>query len=276
MKIFSDKRPIMGQDPFVFQYEGMTFLIQSMDEKRITISRFDNYTGKGFVVWDEPHERQVWAPEMHQIDGRWYIYYSFSDGQNHSHRNYFLESDSPFGPFNRGRVGYEDIWGIDLTMAEFNENRYAIWSGWEKNGDEFPQHLYIAKFQQENDGRWSTSRLGERVRIASPQYSWEKSHAPINEGPQAYVADGVFSLLFSANASWTMDYCTGIMKLVGDDPLNPEHWWKAPEPLMYNAGHGHVLEGNFIYHRKMNPFPGWTDREIRVVPLERIGVEYGI
>ena len=263
-KIFKDQRPIIGQDPFVYKIDGITYLIQSVNEKQIVCYKFQSYTGKdGRLLWERQEEQQVWAPEMHQIGNKWCIFYCYSNGMNHSHRTHVLISDNPFGPFNRKRIG-PDFWGIDMTVFEKDGKWYGVWSGWENYSDEFPQHLYIGELDPEN------IEIHERVKLSSPEYSWELSHRPILEGPQAYQADGNTVLFFSANASWTTDYCTGIMKLVGEDPLNPADWWKCPEPMGYNIGHGHALDGYFIYHRKMSPFPGWTDREIKVAPLERM------
>ena len=35
----------------------------------------------------------LWAPEIHSIDGRWYIYFAASDGNNANHRVFVLVSD---------------------------------------------------------------------------------------------------------------------------------------------------------------------------------------
>ncbi len=250
-----------GQDPYVTMADGLPILCESKDEERIVLSvldcldrpqRMDSVT-----VWDDPSERQVWAPELHCVDGLWYIYYSASDGNNSSHRNYVLQAPSPFGPYLKlGRI-CPDIWGIDLTrFAWWDGNDYAVWSGWEKNGAEFPQNLYIATM---NSAR---SVVREPVCLAVPEFRWEKSIAPILEGPQVWMHDGLLSILYSANASWKQEYSTGVLTMVGGNPMNPQHWVKRTTPLFQNAGHGCVIDGYFVYHRKLSAFPGWNDREI--------------
>jgi GH43 family beta-xylosidase len=45
----------------------------------------------------------VWAPELHQIDGQFYIYVAMDDGDNANHRMYVLQGTSttdPTQPFN--------------------------------------------------------------------------------------------------------------------------------------------------------------------------------
>lgn len=257
--IFSDKRPFYGQDPYVFSYKGIYWLIESQNEDRISISALDDLQNprrlNTMVLWDDPKERQVWAPEIHNINGDWYIYYTASDGCNTNHRTFVLHSERFLGPYKFcGRVG-PDIWGIDMTTFTWQNKRYAVWSGWERNGDEFPQNLYIAEMT-------SPFTVKDRVKLSVPELDWELSVCPILEGPQVW-SYGKLKLLYSANASWKQEYSTGLLTLNGADPLNPDHWMKRASPVMKNAGHGCMLEGYFIYHRKMSTFPGWTDREIK-------------
>lgn len=255
-----------GQDPFVTMVDDVPLLCESIDEEKIAICVLESLQSPQRVhstmVWDDESERQVWAPELHYIDGLWYIYYAASDGNNATHRNYVLQAPHPLGPYVKlGRIG-PDFWGIDLTKFDYSdEKQYAVWSGWENNGDEFPQNLYIAEMN-------SPRTIGPRVKLAVPEFDWEKSVAPILEGPQVCSNDGKVSILYSANASWKQEYSTGILTLTGEDPLNPEHWEKNPHPLFTNAGHGCVVDGYFVYHRKISAFPGWTDREIVSIKLE--------
>lgn len=239
MRVFKDHRPFYGQDPF-FVVSGNTCLyIESNNESFIQIRETptlkDLHDGPVLKVWHDTKEQQVWAPELHLIDGKWYIYYAASDGNNANHRTYVLEGDTPFGPFTKHQIG-PDIWGIDMTTFTYHGCRYAVWSGWEKNGDEFPQNLYIA--EMESPIKLKT----DRVKIAAPLFDWEQSHERINEGPQAIISPrGTLYLTFSANASWTTEYSTGLMKLIGTDPLNPVHWHKYYRPLAENFGHAQLL-----------------------------------
>lgn len=267
-KIFSDNRPTYGQDPHVTMVDGVPLLCESLDEEKIAITVLESLDSlkrvSTTVVWDRSEERQVWAPELHLIHGLWYIYYTASDGQNANHRTYVLQAPHFLGPYwFIGSVG-PDVWGIDMTQFLWWDNkRYAIWSGWEKNGsEEFPQNLYIGQM----NSPWS---VRGRVKLAVPEYDWEKSIQPILEGPQVWINDkGRLGLLYSANASWKTEYSTGAMVFFGSNPLNRDHWRKHPTPVLSNAGHGCVVQDYFIYHRKLSTFPGWWDREIVSMKVE--------
>lgn len=264
MSLFRDRRPFYGQDPHVTKVGCEYLLCESYNESLIKVSTLTSLApperGGSITVWHDPTEQQVWAPELHQIDGHWYIYYAASDGNNKNHRMYVVGAAAdPFGNYLFKEV-LHDVWGIDMTTFTWDGKRFAVWSGWAYNGAEFPQNLYIAELL-------SPVEIGPRILLAEPEFSWEKSIAPILEGPQVWQQNGDLILLYSANASWTVEYATGALVLeVGGNPLNRENWVKRPTPLLTNAGHGMVIDDLFIHHRKMSSLAGWTDREIVALP----------
>lgn len=269
MKIFKDIKPLLGQDPHVTKYKGQYILCESQNEEKISLSYL---TGTGRratkIIWDNPQEHQVWAPELHKVHGFWFIYYSSSDGENYTHRMKVLGASSdPFGPYSWSETLDHNSWGIDMTVFSWKNRQYASWSSGEKgNEEDFPQCLYIAPLV-------TPVEIGDPVLLSSPEFDWELSIAAINEGPQAWIDGEDLFLLYSANASWMPNYSTGILQLIGDNPLTPEHWSKCPWPLMTNAGHGHIIDGLFVHHRKMNFLPGWQDREIVKISQERFLVD---
>ena len=89
--------------------------------------------GPGQIVWtapwNGPASKEVWAPELHSINGRWYIYFAASDGENKNHRAWVLESrgSNPFGPYSLHgplytgddpNLSVQNRWAIDLTVFE--------------------------------------------------------------------------------------------------------------------------------------------------------------
>lgn len=266
MSLYPDTSPIYGQDPFLFQYDDKLMLIESFNERQILLREFVTPRKAGRTIWSSAAEHQVWAPEIYRIKDRYYIYYASGDGTNYSIRPYVLESsrDDPYSPY----IQYGPLtqtWGIDMTTFyhEPTRQRYAVWSGWENNGDGFPQNLYIAKM-------YSPTELGPRHLLARPTLKWEQTLAPILEGPQAFQQNNTLYLFYAANASWSQEYSTGLLRLTGKNPLNAKDWKKTEKPLFTNAGHGHPHPEDpslFICHRKLSPFPGWTDREITILPL---------
>lgn len=274
--IFKDSRPWYGQDPFVVNYNNTFLFIESNDEIKIQIRQAATLeslqTAFPQTVYFNREEQQVWAPELHNLNSRWYIFYSSSNGQNYTHRNKVLESESinPFGPYHSlGQIG-PDIWGIDNTLFQFNNHYYNVWSGWEDDETEFfptQQNLYIAPMSLSKESSF------QRVKISSPDLPWEGN---INEGPQWVQACVGQGLLFSANSSWIQDYCTGFLELFGDNPLNPEHWAKDFKPLGTNVGHAQFFEDRMIYHKKLSHLPGWQDRAIVIgAPLDEYVYQTG-
>src|SRR5207248_9012339 len=112
--LFSEPRPFPGQDPWVVPFEGSLLLVQSTaNDRRISVMRFRDlprmHDYEETVIWapgrDSDHARQIWAPELHRIGWRWYVYYAASDGENRNHRTYVLEADHPLGPYHQvGRI----------------------------------------------------------------------------------------------------------------------------------------------------------------------------
>jgi GH43 family beta-xylosidase len=264
MKTFSDSRPLYGQDPHVVKYEGKYLLVQSAyGDSRIVIKSFEHLEemnrNQSQTVW-MGKERQVWAPELHQILGKWYIYYAASDGNNSHHRMYALAADCPFGPYHSlGKLitpKEEDFWAIDQTIFEHESKVYTFWSGWDENSPGFPQHLYGAVLEEPN-------RIGIRFKISSPDFNWE---GKILEGPQIVQNKERIFLTYSANCSWKTEYCVGILEYQEGSLLDPDSWIKHAKPILRGGGHGCFLEGNYIYHKKLSPFEGWTDRVITHLP----------
>src|SRR3954454_3806939 len=70
-----------GADPWVVHHEGSYYYCQA-SHGHIEVWKSPTLLDKGecHIVWTARafawNSRQVWAPELHRIDGRWYIYYA--------------------------------------------------------------------------------------------------------------------------------------------------------------------------------------------------------
>src|ERR1044071_4464731 len=159
VNLFKDFNPLRGQDPHITKYDGKYLLCESVNEEKIVISQLsDDLTQRvsSKTVW-QSQEQQVWAPELHTINGMWLIYYTSSDGNNKNHRAKVLGPAMYWhGPYQYSQTLVPDSWSIDMTVFPWKGQRYAVWSGWENNNDEFPQHLYIAPLI-------GTTQIGKRV-----------------------------------------------------------------------------------------------------------------
>jgi GH43 family beta-xylosidase len=276
---FRERRPFPGQDPWVVPHDGSLLLVQSGgNHRKIVVKRFQDLArmdrNAETVIWtaggrNAPHQ-QVWAPELHQIEGRWYVYYSAGDGRPGNHRTYALVADDPLGPYEPlGKVcdPESDVWAIDLTVFRHAGRLYAVWSGWEGPADGFPQNLYIAPMSD------PSTISGRRRCISRPEHGWETSVAAVNEGPEVirHPRSGRLFCLYAADASWTQAYKMGLLEWTGGDVADPASWRKMPRPWFTGGGHGCVVDtpggAHLVYHRKISGDPGWADREIRSAPL---------
>ncbi len=275
----TESRP--GNDPYIIKHDGYYYYCWS--DGGVKVAKFENledvsYTG-GSQVFSAGSFQAVWAPELHYVDGEWYIYVAMQDnsGDNADHRMYCLKgtSQDPTRPFKLvGKVtDPTDKWAIDGTVFKYNGELYTVWSGWEGNVD-VAQYLYIAHMSNP----WTID--SERVLISKPD-SWDyKTKSPcVNEGPCPLNLNGKQYILFSGNGSWTDDYCIGYLALEGDDPLDPDSWVKSDEPILKvsyktsGPGHCSVFEaddGNWwmAYHANLTPGSGWSGRSYRIQPLE--------
>ena len=271
-----------GADPWVLRWQDAYYYCRSA-RGCIRLSRSERLQeigqDQGQVVWSPPpgtaFSRHLWAPELHHLDGRFYVYLAADDGRNHTHRVYVLEGhgSDPLRPFAlKGRVADpQDRWAIDATvLAMDGDRRYLVWSGWPADRDG-AQCLYIAPLANP----WTIA--GRRVCLSSPELPWETGSRPrVNEGPTVLRSPrGRFFLVYSAGGSWTDDYCLGLLSLVGDDPMQPACWRKHPQPVFARSsqvfGPGHACfvkspdgtEDWLVYHAARRRGGGWN-RDIRM------------
>jgi GH43 family beta-xylosidase len=285
-----------GADPWVVRDPNADRYLwcQSQGNTGITIWVSDRLTtlGRPYVVWTAPesgpYSKEVWAPELHHLDGRWYIYFAASDGKNANHLTYVLESEGadPLGPYTlHGPMATGDgpdgkspnIWAIDMTVLEHKGKRYALWSGWDAPGTD-QQYLYIAPLAT------PTQLGGPRVLLCdNDDYLWERTEERegsrgLHEAPQVVPSPSRTLITYSTAASWLPTYKLGVLELVGDDPLDPANWKKHPQPLFvstdktYGVGHsGFVasLDGQewwHVFHAKRDRDGGWR-RALFVQPF---------
>ncbi|KAI1392751.1 glycoside hydrolase family 43 protein [Hypoxylon trugodes] len=288
-------------DPFVTVFRGryyLTFTAGNRVEIWSSQSLADiESSASRHVVWTPPqgtdHSADLWAPELHALHGRWYVYYAAANPAhgNKSHRMYVLggppaSEDPCIGQWEfLGRIHeMPDQWAIDGTVFELNGDTYFAYSGWPlDNPDEssdLVQQLFIMKLGD------PTSAASAAIVISIPQHPWEITHEGngtdhgINEGPQFLRSpDGGISwqgLVYSCAGSWTHEYKMGMLQYIGGDPLDPESWRKGEEPLVqtrkhgtgpFGPGHGSFVnvagEIVAIYHATDSPTDGWENRRAR-------------
>ena len=284
-----------GGDPWVTRVDGVYYYSAShCGAAAICLKRSRSLTGLARAPWlgvwnpqdeDGPNSRQIWAPEIHHLEGRWYIYYAADDGDNDHHRLYVLESDRPSGPYREGDTGYPDgrlgdasgDWGIDPDVFIAADGRlYLTWSCTDYPDARFPQRICLARMRD------PLHVTGRAVRLSTPTRPWEVRGEPIQEGPVGYTRAGRTYITYSAGASWIADdYSVGLLTLApGGSPLNPSAWSKSG-PIF--EGHGTVYgPGSVVfvpspdgrqwwnmYHAidRLDCKPAYRCRDIRMQPM---------
>ncbi len=256
---------------------GFYYYSESRNDRRIFIRRSRTIAGiaadPGVCVWTAPptgaNSDHLWAPELHLIDGKWFIYYAADDGHNENHRMWVLRSESsnPCGRYQCAGQLETGGWAIDGTVLTVEDGRrYLFWSGWpaRRNGQ---QNLYVAPMRD------PLTVGGPRVLIAQPDQPWEKVAMPICEGPQVLKRNGDIFIVYSASGSWTPDYCLGLLHNKTQNLLNPSAWMKhgpvfRKTDQVWGVGHCSFVkslcqtEDWMIYHSKSRPTPGWDDRDV--------------
>jgi GH43 family beta-xylosidase len=276
-----------GADPWVIRHSNGHYYMTGSTGTNITLRRSRSLVGLGAgdskIVWlppaTGPYSKELWAPEIHHVNGKWYIYFAADDGRNENHRIYALENQNhdPFqGEFVfRGKVfdPHSDKWAIDATLFNTGEKLFLIWSGWEGN-ENVRQNLYIAPMRD------PLTISGPRVELSRPQHPWETIGKPqVNEGPEIIVRNGLVHLVYSASGSWTDDYCLGLLTAkVGSDLLAPSSWTKHDQPVFRRApgvlapGHASFVKSRdgkedwIVYHSARFSGAGWT-RMVRTQPF---------
>jgi GH43 family beta-xylosidase len=269
-----------GADPWVIRWQTNYYFCQSHPDG-VWVNRAARLENIGQDHWQRvwhPSQgtacsKQIWAPELHFLQGKWYVYVAADDGNNANHRMYVLEgtSSDPQAPFVfKGKIAPpSDRWAIDGTVLQMpDEKLYFIWSGWPGTNDGV-QNLYISPMSNP----WTIS--GQCVCISQPDRNWEQRDFPhINEGPETLWHNGRLFIIYSASAFWDDNYCLGQLTWTGGDVLDTHSWIKKPEPVFKRSadvfGPGHCSfvkspdgrEDWIVYHAHTGP--GTRRRDVRI------------
>lgn len=237
-----EKNPLILQraDPFIYKHtDGYYYFTASVPEyDRIELRRAWTLEGlanaDSVVIWrkhsDGPMSWHIWAPEIHFIDGKWYIY--FAAGQAHDPwyiRTWILENSSQ-DPFcgewkEKGRLEAEwDSFMLDTTVFTHKGSLYAVWAQKSKERTE-NSRLYIAQMYNPY-----TLKLPQTL-LSVPEYDWECNGFKVNEGPAVLIRNRKVFITFSASAT-DASYCIGLLYADENaDLLNPVSWKKAKKPV---------------------------------------------
>ncbi len=265
-------------DPFVCRAsDGSYYFTASVPSyDRIVLRHSSTLAGLAqapeVCVW-ERHEQgpmswHVWAPELHFLFGRWYLYFAAGEKEDvWKIRPYVLEcagEDPMKGPWaEKGkmeRAGEDEFsfeaFSLDATVFECRGSWYYVWAEKVGVGKQI-SNLYIARMA-------CAAKLDTvQVLLTTPDYDWERVGFWVNEGPAVLKRDGKLYLTYSASATGEC-YCMGMLSAREDaDLLDPASWKKErypvlksdPEKGIYGPGHNSFTKdeaGNdvCVYHAR--------------------------
>ncbi|PCJ52385.1 MAG: hypothetical protein COA79_23835 [Planctomycetota bacterium] len=258
-------------DPYIFVADDFYYLVASgkaMDTRYLPIYRSSDLVKWEFIrgavsfgkegAWNR---KNFWAPEVTQIDGKFYLYYTASDGiapKNTGNRVGLAVSDAPDGP-------YEDL-GVVVSNASLDGSPFRDIDG--------TLYLYYTVEYGNSDGLVAgqiyvdqlitPQEVAGKPKLIMGDYPWQ-------EGPCVLYSNESYYLTFSLGSWGKGDY--EVHWSVSDSSFGP--FLKEPNPLLSSTdsvkGPGHH---NFfvdksgknwiVYHGWDNDF---TARYPRIDPL---------
>lgn len=235
-----------GADPWLEYFDGNYYLTTTTWTSQLVMRKSPTLAGladaEPVYVWSETDPARCcnfWAYEFHRLEGpdgyRWYMMFTSGQQENLDGQHLtVLESagDDPMGPYTMKGSPMPGRWNIDGNYMQLGDKLYLLWSEWSNPGQEDEAQL---NWISEMENPWTVT--GDRVVLTRPEYDWERSGRAVTEAAQSLQKNGKTFVAYSASYCNTPDYKLGLIELVGDDPLNPDHWEKHPEPV-FERGNG--------------------------------------
>lgn len=264
------KNPIVIEraDPWVYKHtDGYYYFTGSVPGyQEIEVRRAKNLDGledgERTSIWRAhatgPMSSLIWAPEIHFIQGRWYIYFAAAGTDKvakgtFQHRMFVLECDGE-NPLTgewieKGQVktAFESF-SLDATTFELDNRLYYVWA---QKDPAIPgnSNLYISEMQNP----WTL--CGKQTLLSIPEYAWEKVGFLVNEGPAVIIRKGKVFITYSGSAT-DENYCMGLLWAdSASDLLDGYNWHKLAEPVFRSS------EQNQLFGPGHNSFTRSEDGE---------------
>lgn len=241
---FEFDNPIAEQraDPWIHKTDdGIYYLIATVPEyDRIVIRNANSINGlkeaKEKEVWHKHKTgvmgHHIWAPELHKIDGIWYIYFAAGEAENIWNIRMWVLSNPSEDPMKgawteAGQIKTQkESFSLDATTFVHKEKRYLIWAQ-NVRGGSHGTALVLSEMKN------PTTLTGPEVILTEPEFSWEKMKYNVNEGPAVIMKNEKIFVTYSASAT-NHNYCMGLLWIDAEaDLLDASNWHKSPGPVFY-------------------------------------------
>ena len=294
-------------DPAMCRYQGKYYFISTNDldgNHTLYIREADSIPGlvtaQQVCILDTtmyPHlGNLLWAPEMHIIGGRLYIFHAGTPESFFCEQSHVMALKEGGNPIKASdwetprRVVKADgsmLYGeegitLDMTVFWSAGRLYASWSQRQFKPVDLGAWLYIAELDPDKPWQLKT----EPQVLTVPEYGWENNHTFVVEGPFALHKDGKIYLSYSG-ALVDSTYVVGMLSMDdGADPLDPASWTKENYPLLssrsvageYGPGHNaYVTDGDGLVWNTYHARPGWqqTTQGSSSTPVEGSEIVFG-
>ncbi|ACT00437.1 family 43 glycosylhydrolase [Paenibacillus sp. JDR-2] len=239
-------------DPWVYKHTDGYYYYMCTRGNRLVLTQSASLTGlaggRKQTIWTPeaggPYSSNLWAPEIHFLNNKWYIYYTANDGGGDDTRRICVLENEQADPLE-GEWAWKGalqtpVPGLDGTVLEMGEQLYFLYAGY----GHFPDYgsaIYIMRMTNP----WTLT--GEQTMLTAPTLEWEKQGGmAINEGPVMLKRNGRVFLIYSASTTWSEDYSLGMLTMEDSaDPMAADSWTKTMQPVfkksvengVYATGH---------------------------------------
>ena len=237
---FNNPIALQRADPWVYKDSDDTYYFIATVPEYDRIEIRSSKTIKGLteaapvVVWRKhesgPMGNHIWAPELHRIDGKWYIYFAAGSAEDKWKIRMYVLSNASDNPtkgewVEEGQIQtLRDDFALDATTFELKGQRYLVWA---ERAIPTNTGLMIAELKN------PYTLEGPEVVITEPEYEWEMQKYNVNEGPAVLIRNNKVFISYSASAT-DASYAMGLLWAeIGSDLLNPASWNKSPVPVFY-------------------------------------------
>ena len=238
--------PFVAQraDPFIARIRDRYYMTGSVPEyDRIVLRTSATLEGLRTAEEKEIWHRHdsgvmsvhIWAPELHFVQGRWYIYFAAGEKEDiWKIRPWVLrcEGDDPMrDPWTEmGQVKACDAFtfqdfSLDMTVFETGGSLYCVWAEKISVGKKI-SCLYLARMSD------PLTLETPQMLLSFPSYAWERYGFWVNEGPAFLEGEDSVFLTYSASDTGPA-YCMGLLRAKkGSDLTDISVWHRENQPVL--------------------------------------------
>ena len=236
-------------DPGAFAWGGKYYMVSTSGNPSFNIFVSDdmaNWQWANAAVFDGTHpwgKDRFWAPELHRVNNKFYVYYSAGDATGRMKIG-VATADTITGPYkDLGRPIVSDAAADVIDINYFQDDTGKQYLYWKNNAS---SQIYVQEVAA--DG---ITLVGTAKSTLQPSLAWEGGTL---EGSWTMKKDGQYYIFYSGNWFNSDKYGVGVARSAS--PLGP--WTKKGDPILKSGnrwkgpGHNSVLSTNggdyMLYH----------------------------